>query len=49
MAKFHHVAVLMGGTTAEREVSLQSGQAVTTALLAAGYSATPVVLEPGRR
>ncbi len=45
MAKFHHVAVLMGGTTAEREVSLQSGQAVTTALLAAGYSATPVVLD----
>lgn len=33
------VAVLMGGTSAEREVSLNSGQAVLNALMAAGVSA----------
>lgn len=33
------VAVLMGGTSAEREVSLRSGEAVYQALLKAGYDA----------
>ncbi|HEU4992564.1 MAG TPA: D-alanine--D-alanine ligase, partial [Luteimonas sp.] len=31
-AVFGHVAVLMGGTSAEREVSLDSGRTVLTAL-----------------
>ena len=38
------VAVLMGGESAEREVSLNSGKAVCEALLAAGVDAFPVVL-----
>lgn len=33
----HHVAVLMGGFSAEREVSLKSGDAVATALEGEGY------------
>jgi len=33
------VAVVMGGTSAEREVSIESGQAVMRALTALGYSA----------
>jgi D-alanine-D-alanine ligase len=37
-----HVAVLMGGFSAEREVSLVSGQAVTKALREEGYRVTPV-------
>lgn len=36
------VAVLMGGTSAEREVSLRSGQAVLTALLSSGIDAVGV-------
>ncbi|CDL85521.1 D-alanine--D-alanine ligase [Xenorhabdus szentirmaii] len=36
------VAVLLGGTSAEREVSLQSGQAVVTGLKEAGINAYPV-------
>ncbi|XOZ33507.1 D-alanine--D-alanine ligase [Halomonadaceae bacterium KBTZ08] len=36
------VAVLMGGDSAERSVSLKSGQAVTEALQAAGVDAHPV-------
>ena len=36
---FGHVAVLFGGTSAEREVSLKSGAAVLEALLAAGVGA----------
>jgi D-alanine-D-alanine ligase len=39
------VAVLMGGESAEREVSLKSGQAVYQALLAAGVDALPVDLQ----
>jgi D-alanine-D-alanine ligase len=39
---FGRVAVLMGGTSAEREVSLMSGEAVTAALRARGVDATPV-------
>ncbi len=39
------VAVLMGGQSAEREVSLKSGNAVYEALLAAGVDAVPVDLQ----
>jgi D-alanine-D-alanine ligase len=37
-----HVAVLMGGLSVERDVSLVSGQAVTKALNAEGYRVTPI-------
>ena len=40
--KFHHVAVLMGGWSAEREVSLSSGRACADALEAEGYRVTRV-------
>ncbi len=40
--QFHRVAVLMGGPSAEREVSLRSGRAVVKGLLEAGYEAVPV-------
>jgi D-alanine-D-alanine ligase len=40
MAK--HVAVLMGGWSAEREVSLRSGKACTDALTRLGYQVTPI-------
>ncbi len=36
------VAVLMGGDSAERQVSLQSGDAVVTALRTAGFNVTPI-------
>jgi len=39
------VLVLMGGWSAEREVSLSSGQAVTEALRAAGYSVDSIDLK----
>ncbi|MDD2460751.1 MAG: D-alanine--D-alanine ligase [Kiritimatiellia bacterium] len=39
------VAVIMGGTSSERDVSLRSGAAVVDGLKAAGYDARPVVLE----
>jgi D-alanine-D-alanine ligase len=39
---FQHVAVLMGGWSAEREVSLRSGAACAEALAQAGYRVTPV-------
>jgi D-alanine-D-alanine ligase len=38
------IGVLMGGTSAEREVSLRSGAAVVEALTAAGYDAVPIEL-----
>jgi D-alanine-D-alanine ligase len=41
-AAFGHVAVLMGGTSAEREVSLDSGRNVLTALRARGVRADAV-------
>ncbi len=44
-AKCGQVAVLMGGDSAEREVSLKSGNAVYQALLAAGVDAIPVDLQ----
>lgn len=39
------VAVLMGGVSPEREVSLRSGQAVTKGLKEAGYSVIPIVVD----
>jgi D-alanine-D-alanine ligase len=44
MAK--HVAVLMGGWSAEREVSLRSGKACADALSRAGYQVTPIDVTP---
>lgn len=44
-AEFGRVAVLMGGRSAEREVSLKSGAAVLTALQERGVNANPV--DPG--
>jgi len=40
--KFHHVAVLMGGLSAERQVSLDSGNACAEALESAGYKVTRI-------
>ena len=42
------VAVVMGGTSNEREVSLKSGAAVVEGLKQAGYDAVPVVLDEDR-
>lgn len=41
-----HIAVLMGGWSAEREVSLSSGRAVAGTLVALGYKVTPVDVQP---
>ncbi len=41
-AEFGKVAVLMGGTSNEREVSLQSGHAVLDALKNKGIDAHPL-------
>ena len=47
MNKDKHVVVLMGGWSAEREVSLNSGKAVTQALQEQGYrKVTPVDMGP---
>jgi len=43
--KFQHVAVLMGGTSSEREISIISGTAATDALREAGYTVTPITLD----
>jgi D-alanine-D-alanine ligase len=40
--KFHNVAVLKGGFSAEREVSLESGAAIANGLRKAGYSVTEI-------
>ena len=40
--KFHHIAVLMGGLSAERQVSLDSGNACAEALESAGYKVTRI-------
>jgi D-alanine-D-alanine ligase len=37
-----HVAVLMGGWSAEREISLRSGKACADALVRVGYRVTPI-------
>lgn len=42
--KYHHVAVCMGGPSSEREISLQSGTAVSNALRSCGYTVTDVVI-----
>jgi len=39
---YGHVAVLMGGLSAERDVSLRSGAACAKALEAEGYTVTPI-------
>ncbi|MBL8490934.1 MAG: D-alanine--D-alanine ligase [Rhodocyclaceae bacterium] len=46
-SKFGKVAVLLGGTSAERDISLMSGRAVLEALRAAGVDAHPV--DPAER
>lgn len=43
--KFRRVAVLKGGFTAERDVSLRSGEAVARGLRAKGYAVTEVDVE----
>jgi D-alanine-D-alanine ligase len=40
--KYHHVAMLMGGLSAEREVSLNSGRGCAQALESVGYKVTQV-------
>ena len=40
--KYHHIAVLKGGLSAEREVSLRSGAAVARALEGEGYRVTGI-------
>jgi D-alanine-D-alanine ligase len=40
-----HVGVLMGGMSAEREVSIESGEAVATALESRGYPVTRVYVD----
>jgi D-alanine-D-alanine ligase len=40
--KFSHIAVLKGGLSAEREVSLRSGAAVANALRGEGYNVTEI-------
>lgn len=40
--KFQHVAVLKGGFSAEREVSLESGSAIAGGLRSAGYTVTEI-------
>ncbi|HOM59770.1 MAG TPA: ATP-grasp domain-containing protein, partial [Kiritimatiellia bacterium] len=42
------IAVMMGGTSSEREVSLRSGEAVVAGLREAGFDAVPVVLNADR-
>ncbi|MEP7052224.1 MAG: D-alanine--D-alanine ligase [Pseudomonadota bacterium] len=45
--KATRVGVVMGGTSAEREISIRSGQAVAAALSGLGYDVTPVLLSAG--
>jgi len=47
MRRFRRVAVLMGGPSDEREVSLRSGRAVAQALRTAGYEVAEVVVDDG--
>jgi D-alanine--D-alanine ligase len=42
------IAVVMGGPSAEREVSLNTGRAILSALLEKGYDAVEIDLKPGR-
>ena len=43
--KFQHVAVLMGGLSAERDVSLSTGKEVIRALQNLGYQVTPIDMQ----
>lgn len=45
LTKNTRVAVFMGGTSQEREVSLESGTAVCEALTGLGYNVLPVILD----
>lgn len=45
MTAYHRIAVLMGGRSSEREVSLSSGRGVMTALAEEGFD--PVSVDPG--
>jgi D-alanine-D-alanine ligase len=45
MSRFHRIAVLMGGRSSEREVSLSSGRGVVAALKEEGFDAVEV--DPG--
>ncbi len=45
--KPHNIAVLMGGPSAEREISLRTGAACVLALREGGYEVTEVVVEDG--
>ena len=45
MSNFHRIAVLMGGRSAERDVSLSSGAGVMKALADEGFD--PVSVDPG--
>ena len=45
--KAKRVGVIMGGASAEREVSLESGRAITRALCDAGHDAVPIILDEG--
>src|ERR1700709_1999919 len=45
--KATRVGVVMGGSSAEREISLRSGAAVVSALSGLGYDVSPVVLGSG--
>jgi len=44
--RFPHVAVLMGGTSSERDISLTSGAAAADALAALGHRVTPIDVGP---
>jgi D-alanine-D-alanine ligase len=46
MASAKHVAVLMGGWSAEREVSLNTGRPCCKALEEQGYKVTPIDVQP---
>ncbi|MCK6536659.1 MAG: D-alanine--D-alanine ligase [Polyangiaceae bacterium] len=45
--KARRIGVVMGGTSAEREVSLKTGRAVAEALTSAGRNVVPIELGPG--
>lgn len=45
MTNFHRIAVLMGGRSAERDVSLSSGKGVMAALAQEGFD--PIAIDPG--
>ena len=42
MSAYHHVAVLLGGRSAEREVSLVSGRACADALRGEGFEVSEI-------